>query len=73
MNFPRRRRECLIRVGRLTVHGDDNRPSRDCGTGLNDDHVERRVIGVVLAPNYTSMHLTHLDGVAQALNELGLK
>ena len=29
--------------------------------------------GVVLAPNYTSMHLTHLDGVAQALTELGLK
>jgi hypothetical protein len=29
--------------------------------------------GVVLAPNYASMHLTHLDGVAQALEELGLK
>ena len=29
--------------------------------------------GVVLAPNYASMHLTHLDGVAQALTELGLK
>ncbi len=29
--------------------------------------------GVVLAPNYASMHLTHLDGVAQALDELGLK
>jgi hypothetical protein len=27
----------------------------------------------VLAPNYASMHLTHLDGVAQALEELGLK
>jgi hypothetical protein len=26
---------------------------------------------VVLAPNYASMHLTHLDGVAQALEELG--
>ena len=29
--------------------------------------------GVVLAPNYTSMHLAHLDGVGQALAELGLK
>ena len=29
--------------------------------------------GVVLAPNYASMHLTNLDGVAQALTELGLK
>ena len=29
--------------------------------------------GVVLSPNYASMHLTHLDGVAQALDELGLK
>lgn len=29
--------------------------------------------GVVLAPNYASMHLTHLDGVAQALDELGLR
>ena len=29
--------------------------------------------GVVLAPNYASMHLTHLDGVAQALGELGLR
>ena len=29
--------------------------------------------GVVLAPNYTSMHLTNLDGVAKALTELGLK
>ena len=29
--------------------------------------------GVVLAPNYASMHLTHLDGAAQALDELGLK
>ncbi|WP_062013566.1 hypothetical protein [Aureimonas sp. AU4] len=28
--------------------------------------------GVVLAPNYASMHLTHLDGVAAALRELGL-
>jgi hypothetical protein len=27
----------------------------------------------VLAPNYASMHLTHLDGVAEALTELGLK
>ena len=29
--------------------------------------------GVVLAPNYASMHLTHLDGVARALDELGLR
>ena len=29
--------------------------------------------GVVLAPNYASMHLAHLDGVAEALAELGLK
>jgi hypothetical protein len=29
--------------------------------------------GIVLAPNYASMHLTHLDGVAEALAELGLK
>ena len=29
--------------------------------------------GVVLAPTYASMHLTHLDGVAQALDELGQK
>ena len=29
--------------------------------------------GVVLAPNYASMHLAHLDGVAQALDELGQK
>lgn len=29
--------------------------------------------GVVLAPNYASMHLTNLDGVAKALTELGLK
>ena len=29
--------------------------------------------GIVLAPNYASMHLTNLDGVAQALTELGLK
>jgi hypothetical protein len=29
--------------------------------------------GVVLAPNYASMHLNHLDGVAQALDELGLR
>jgi len=29
--------------------------------------------GVVLSPNYASMHLTNLDGVAQALTELGLK
>jgi hypothetical protein len=29
--------------------------------------------GVVLAPNYASMHLTHLDGVAEALSELGLR
>ena len=29
--------------------------------------------GVVLAPNFASMHLTHLDGVAQALDELGLR
>ena len=29
--------------------------------------------GVVLAPNYASMHLTHLDGVAQALDQLGLR
>ena len=29
--------------------------------------------GVVLAPNYASMHLTNLDGVARALTELGLK
>ena len=28
--------------------------------------------GVVLAPNYASMHLAHLDGVRQALDELGL-
>ncbi|WP_116133414.1 hypothetical protein [Tropicimonas sp. IMCC34043] len=29
--------------------------------------------GIVLAPNYASMHLTNLDGVARALQELGLK
>ncbi|MEJ6478523.1 MAG: hypothetical protein QNL92_07570, partial [Octadecabacter sp.] len=29
--------------------------------------------GVVLSPNYASMHLTNLDGVAKALTELGLK
>ncbi|MFW5654034.1 MAG: hypothetical protein ACOCYW_00105 [Roseicyclus sp.] len=29
--------------------------------------------GVVLSPNYASMHLTNLDGVARALAELGLK
>jgi hypothetical protein len=29
--------------------------------------------GVVLAPNYASMHLTHLDGVAEALHEIGLR
>ncbi|MGV3649909.1 MAG: hypothetical protein ACO1OK_00665, partial [Devosia sp.] len=29
--------------------------------------------GVVLAPNYASMHLTNLDGVAKALDELGLR
>ena len=29
--------------------------------------------GVVLSPNYASMHLTNLDGVARALTELGLK
>ncbi|NNF39028.1 MAG: hypothetical protein HKN71_10200, partial [Gemmatimonadetes bacterium] len=29
--------------------------------------------GVVLAPNYASMHLAHLDGVAEALDELGLR
>ena len=29
--------------------------------------------GVVLSPNYASMHLANLDGVAQALTELGLK
>ena len=29
--------------------------------------------GVVLSPNYASMHLTHLDGVAEALDELGLR
>ncbi|MBY4891214.1 hypothetical protein KUL25_00370 [Rhodobacteraceae bacterium N5(2021)] len=29
--------------------------------------------GVVLSPNYASMHLTNLDGVAKALEELGLK
>lgn len=29
--------------------------------------------GVVLSPNYASMKLTNLDGVAQALTELGLK
>jgi hypothetical protein len=29
--------------------------------------------GVVLAPNYTSMRLDHLDGVGEALGELGLK
>lgn len=29
--------------------------------------------GVVLAPNYASMHLTNLDGVAKALTELGLR
>jgi hypothetical protein len=29
--------------------------------------------GVVLAPNYASMKLTNLDGVARALTELGLK
>jgi hypothetical protein len=29
--------------------------------------------GIVLAPNYASMHLSHLDGVAQALDELGLR
>lgn len=28
--------------------------------------------GVVLSPNYASMHLTNLDGVAKALTELGL-
>jgi hypothetical protein len=29
--------------------------------------------GVVLSPNYSSMKLTNLDGVARALTELGLK
>lgn len=29
--------------------------------------------GVVFAPNYASMHLTKLDGAAEALRELGLK
>ena len=29
--------------------------------------------GVVLSPNYASMHLSHLDGVARALDELGLR
>ncbi|WP_377296881.1 hypothetical protein [Rhizobium sp. SGZ-381] len=29
--------------------------------------------GIVLAPNYASMKLTNLDGVAEALTELGLK
>ena len=29
--------------------------------------------GIVLAPTYASMHLTHLDGVAEALGELGLR
>lgn len=29
--------------------------------------------GVVLAPNYASMNLSHLDGVADALGELGLR
>ncbi|MDG2283668.1 MAG: hypothetical protein P8L45_11130 [Longimicrobiales bacterium] len=29
--------------------------------------------GVVLSPNYASMNLTHLDGVAEALDELGLR
>ena len=29
--------------------------------------------GVVLSPNYASMKLTNLDGVAKALTELGLK
>jgi len=29
--------------------------------------------GVVLSPNYASMHLSNLDGVAKALIELGLK
>ncbi|SMC51113.1 hypothetical protein [Rhizobium sp. RU36D] len=29
--------------------------------------------GIVLAPNYASMKLTNLDGVAKALTELGLK
>jgi len=28
--------------------------------------------GIVLSPNYASMHLSHLDGVAEALVELGL-
>jgi hypothetical protein len=27
--------------------------------------------GVIFAPNYASMHLTNLDGAAQALRELG--
>ncbi|MEM9249904.1 MAG: hypothetical protein AAGB05_14555, partial [Pseudomonadota bacterium] len=29
--------------------------------------------GIVLSPNYASMHLTHLDGVGEALTELSLK
>ena len=29
--------------------------------------------GVVFSPNYSSMHLSHLDGAAKALEELGLK
>ena len=29
--------------------------------------------GIVLSPNYASMHLKHLDGVAEALEELGLR
>jgi hypothetical protein len=29
--------------------------------------------GIVLSPNYASMHLDNLDGVARALTELGLK
>jgi len=29
--------------------------------------------GIVLSPNYASMNLKHLDGVAEALEELGLR
>ena len=64
----------------MGVGVDAPRTRSDTAT-CSTDLVRRSVVatyragghGVVLAPNYASMHLTHLDGVAQALDELGLR
>jgi hypothetical protein len=70
--------------GRAKVYmgiGVDAPRSRPDTAKMTKDIVYRSVMatyragghGIVLAPNYASMHLTHLDGVAEALAELGLR